>query len=144
MLFLHKKEFDFAVRICAYLAGNTDKSPIPVSSLSKKLLITKPFATKIIYNLRQSDIVNSIQGKNGGIYLNKDPKSLSLFDILGAMGLKKTISECITEKDFCPLPAPCKVHSYFMKVENDILNDLKKKKILNFSFNDSDIKSISN
>ena len=139
MLYLFKKEFDFAIRICAYLAGIKHNKPISVSKLSSKLLITKPFATKIIYSLRQSNLIGSQQGKTGGVFLNKNPKEISLYDILESMGFSKTISECITEESFCPLPSPCKIHSYFMDVENKIINDLKRKKISSYSFTDAEL-----
>lgn len=140
MLYLFKKDFDFAIRICAYLAGIKHNKPISVSKLSSKLLITKPFATKIIYSLRQSNLIGSQQGKTGGVFLNKDPKEISLYVILESMGFNKTISECITEETFCPLPSPCKIHSYFMNVENKLIDDLKRKKLSSYSFTDSDLK----
>jgi Rrf2 family transcriptional regulator, nitric oxide-sensitive transcriptional repressor len=140
VFFLYKKDFDFAIRICSYLAGNKKNKPIPVSEISKKLLITKPYTTKIIYLLRKGNIVSSTQGKNGGIFLKKNPKSIFLLDILNCMGLTETVSECITEEHFCPLPAPCKIHSYFMNIENKLLDELKKKKLSQFSFSDSDFK----
>ena len=48
------KELDYAIRISAYLAGYYQKGAIPVSRISQRLRITKPFATKIIYRLRQA------------------------------------------------------------------------------------------
>ncbi|MCP5062502.1 MAG: Rrf2 family transcriptional regulator [Ignavibacteriae bacterium] len=90
-LYLFKKDCDFAIRICAYLAGIKYNKPISVSKLSSKLLITKPFATKIIYSLRQSNLIRSQQGKTGGVFLNKSPREISLSDILESMGFNKTI-----------------------------------------------------
>jgi len=140
VLFLFKREFDFAIRICAYLGGYYQKDVIPINTLSAKLLITKPYTTKLVYKLKQKGILGTVQGVNGGVYLNVDPSKLSLYRILSSVGLDKTISECITEDNFCPLPAPCKIHSYFMDEENKVLNNLKKKMISTFIFTDSDLK----
>ncbi len=140
MLFLFKREFDFAIRICAYLAGLYPEEIIPINSLSKKLLITKPYTTKLVYKLKKAGIIGTEQGVNGGVFLNVPPAKLSLFDILSAVGLSKTTSECITEDNFCPLPAPCKIHSFFMEEETRLLNKLRKRKISGFAFTDSDFK----
>lgn len=139
MFYLNKKEFDYAIRICAYLAGMKNGSPISVNIISKKLLISKPFATKIIFNLRSHKIIGSKQGKFGGVFLTVNPQKLTLFDILKSVGFNQTISGCINEAGFCPLPSPCKLHSYFIKTENKLLSDLKSKKISSFSFTDSDL-----
>jgi Rrf2 family nitric oxide-sensitive transcriptional repressor len=139
MFYLHKKEFDYALRICAYLAGLKNNEIISVNLLSKQLLVSKPFTTKIVYNLRRSGIIASKQGKYGGIYLTKDPNKLNLLQILESVGLSKTISDCINEKGFCPLPAPCKMHSFFMKLEENLIHELSKKTISNFAFTKLDL-----
>ncbi|GEM_PF-633651 len=141
MLFLFKREFDFAIRICAYLGGYYQKELIPINLLSTKLYITKPFTTKLVYKLKQAGILGTEQGINGGVYLKVKPSDLSLFDILSSVGLSKTISECITEDDFCPLPAPCKIHSFFMAEETKLINKLRKTKISKFIFRDNDLKT---
>ncbi len=141
VLFLFKREFDFAIRICAYLAKYYRKELISINRLSSQLLITKPYTTKLVYKLKKAHILGTEQGKNGGVFLDIPPSKLSLFDILSSVGLSKTISECITEKDFCPLPAPCKMHSFFMQEENKLINKLKRIKISKFIFGDEDLKN---
>ena len=140
MLFLFKREFDFAIRISAYLGGYYQKDIISINTLAAKLLLTKPYTTKLVYKLKKTSIVGTEQGTNGGVYLKIDPKKLSLFQILTSVGLDKTISECITEDNFCPLPAPCNIHKFFMDEETKIINQLKRKKISEFVFTDSDLK----
>ncbi len=139
MFYLFNKEYDYALRICAFLAG-TYKNKQSIRQLSEKLFITIPFTTKIIYKLKTSGIVNTERGKSGGITLAKDPGKLNLFEILTAMGLLKKVSECITEESFCPLPAPCKIHSFFMNEEDILLNKLKSIQIEEFKFTEEDFK----
>ena len=139
MVFFVKREYDYAIRICAYLAGNYRKGRITISELSQKLLITRPFATKIVFQLKSSNILHTIRGKRGGVYLDIAPHELSLFSILEGMGHAETVSECIEKNDFCPLPAPCKIHEFFINQENFLLDQLKTHTIAEFAFNDSDL-----
>ena len=64
-----KREYDYAIRICAYLAGRDDVTPVPLPLVAKILYITKPFATKIVHQLKKAGITGSAQGKMGGIFL---------------------------------------------------------------------------
>lgn len=139
MVFFIKREYDYAIRICAYLAGNYRKGPISISQISEKLFITRPFATKIVFQLKNSNIVQTVQGKQGGVYLTPAPHTLSLYAILEGMGHNATISECIERDDFCPLPAPCNIHSFFINQENLLIDQLKSKTIAEFAFDDRDI-----
>lgn len=138
MVFFIKREYDYAIRICAFLAGNYQKGPISISELSGKLFITRPFATKIVFQLKNSNIVQTVRGKQGGVYLGLAPPALSLFAILEGMGHNETVSECIERDDFCPLPAPCKIHAFFIDQENFLIDRLKNHTIAEFAFDETD------
>ncbi len=139
MYYLAKKDYDYAIRICAYLAGSGSNAHYTISELSKTLLIPKPFATKIVYQLKQSKIVNTTRGKKGGVSLAVNPSKLSFYQIFEAMGLVRSVSACIKDKDFCPLPAPCNIHQFFIDQEIKIIEDLMKATINNFAFSNDSI-----
>ena len=139
MYYLAKKEYDYAIRICAYLAGSGDNVHFTIRELSSTLLISKPFATKIIYQLKQSGIVNTTRGKKGGVALEINPAELSFYQIFEAMGLVRSVSSCISDKNFCPLPAPCNIHQFFIDHELKIIKELKKTTINKFAFSDDNI-----
>ncbi len=136
------KELDYAIRICAYLAGYYQKGPIPVSRISQRLRITKPFATKIIYRLRQAKIVASVQGKNGGIYLAKNPIKLSMFAIFKAMGFSATLNECLQIEHVCPLSGMCRIHRFFAAQQEFLTQSFQKQMISDFAFTDKALETI--
>ena len=131
------RENDFAIRICAYLAGKKPGAPIPVSMISQKLFITRPFATKIIYKLKTKKIVDTVQGKSGGIFLKVNPEQLSLFDILEATEFDSHLNECLKIHTICPLEKKCGIHNFFLEKEEDLFQSLKEKKISEFKIFDS-------
>lgn len=140
MHYLAKREYDYAIRICAYLAGAGDNAYFKIKELSSVLLISKPFATKIIYKLKQSEIIKTTRGKKGGVSLAVNPAKLSFYKILEALGLVKRVSECINVKGFCPLPAPCDIHQFFIDAQNELIEKLEKTTINNFAFSRDNIK----
>ncbi len=140
MYYLAKKEYDYAIRICAYLAGSGNNANFTIQELASALLISKPFATKIIYQLKQSKIIDTTRGKKGGVSLAVNPAKLSFYQIFEAMGLIRSVSACIKDKNFCPLPAPCNIHQFFIDQEVKIIKDLKETTINNFAFSNDDLK----
>ena len=139
MYYLAKKDYDYAIRICAYLAGSSPDTHHTISKLSATLLIPKPFATKIIYQLKKNKIVETTRGKKGGVSLAVNPNKLSFYQIFEAMGLVRSVSACINDKNFCPLPAPCNIHQFFINQEVKIIDNLKKATINNFAFSNDSI-----
>ena len=135
-----KREYDYALRICAYLAGNYKSGPIPVSKIAKVLFISRPFTTKIVFRLKQNKIVQTVQGRDGGVFLDHSPEDLSIFDILQAIGFDSTLNECIKHPRLCPLVAMCAIHIFFIEEENRLIHSFKEKKIAEFAFSDTELK----
>ena len=139
MYYLAKREYDYAIRICAYLAGSGSEAHFSIGQLATKLLISKPFTTKIVYKLKKHKIVNTTRGKNGGVSLAIIPSKLSFYQIFEAMGLERSVSQCIKEDGFCPLPSPCNIHQFFINQEIKIIKDLKEATINNYAFSNDSI-----
>lgn len=136
-----KREYDYAIRICAYLAGREDQNPVPLPLVAKMLYISKPFATKIVHQLKKAGITGSVQGKMGGIFLKKNPNKLSIFDILISMHFNSTLNECVKDHRHCPLIKTCHIHDFFVAAERELLEKFKNKMISELAIRDGDIAS---
>ncbi len=134
-----KREYDYAIRICAFLAGQDKGKAIPLSRIVKLLVIPKPFATKIAHKLKKAGVTGSVQGKTGGIFLHVDPHALSVLDILKAMNFDSTLNECIYHHDICPLVGICHIHNFFREEERRLLESFKNKKIADLAIRIKDM-----
>lgn len=137
---LIKREYDYALRICAYLAGKYQQGLVPISRLSRVLLISRPFTTKIVYYLKSENIVSTVQGKDGGVYLIRPPDSLTIYDVLQAMGFDSKINECLAEGHQCPMEGHCRLHVFFMQQEKILIDNFKSKKISQVIMTDDQLK----
>ncbi|NOX89846.1 MAG: Rrf2 family transcriptional regulator [Calditrichaeota bacterium] len=136
---LIKREYDYAVRICAYLAGQKANAPIPLSQITRLLAISRPFASKIVFQLRKAGLIGTAQGKYGGIFLNRNPRRISVLDVLEAMNFDSTVNECLRNPAICPLIGYCKTHLFFKEQEEQMLKNFSDKKISELVFYDHDI-----
>lgn len=136
---LIKREYDYALRICAYLAGKFSKGPISLTQITNKLFIPKSFASKIVFKLRKSNLIGTVQGKYGGIFLKKDPELVSVLDVLEAMNYNSTVNECLVNPAICPLVNLCKIHRFFEEQEAIILNNFRQKKLSELAIFEDDL-----
>nr|WP_312578659.1 Rrf2 family transcriptional regulator [Sedimentibacter sp.] len=60
---------------------------ITVISISEKLGISKIYLEQVFSLLKRGNIVNSIKGAQGGYQLAREPKDISVFEILSAVEL---------------------------------------------------------
>lgn len=126
---LIKREQDYALRICSYLAQFPSTDTVPVSQLAEKLYISVPFATKIVHKLKKKNLVGTVQGKFGGVYLLPRADSLSVHDVLVAMGFEFHVNSCLQIDQVCPCESTCQFHDFFAEQEMLLINNFKSKKI---------------
>ena len=128
------------MRICAYLAGRYGQGLVSISRLSKVLLISRPFTTKIVYQLKNENIVTTVQGKDGGVYLANSPETVTIYDVLEAMGFDSKLNECLAEGHQCPMESFCRLHSFFYQQEQQLIQGFKKKKLADVIMTDNQLK----
>ncbi|MBD3224238.1 MAG: Rrf2 family transcriptional regulator [Caldithrix sp.] len=130
-----KREYDYALRICTYLAEFFQVKTLPLSKITNYLHISRPFASKIVHKLRKADLLGTVQGKFGGIYLKKDPNDISVMDVFQAMDFDSTLNECIQNHEVCPFVGDCAIHTFFNEQEDKLFAAFRDKRLVDFIFN---------
>ncbi len=126
------REQDYALRMTAFLAGLSKGEFISVPKLAQKLFISQKFASRIIHKLKKANITDSIQGKYGGVFLKANPKKLSMYDVLDAIGFKVKFNDCLKENFVCELMFGCKFHSLWINEEKLLMDKLKNQKFSDY------------
>ena len=119
------------------LAQNIENGPMQIRTISNKRDIPQNYLEHVLVDLKRGGIVKSFRGVKGGYQLNKDPKAISVKQVLTILEgpCKLTGNSCD-----CPLldqfwgKTEAKIDSYLSTSINDILN-LKLVKNDNLSFN---------
>jgi len=117
------KSTDFALRILIYLAGENRSSTVPI--MASKLGISYNHLSKIVQTLAKANIINTRQGKNGGVELNKKPTSINLKQIVDLMDGRPQLSMCLDENaendtKICVLTETCKLKHVFLTIQDQI------------------------
>lgn len=99
------------------------ENPVDAEKLSGYLKISKSFLAKILQNLARSGILKSYKGANGGFMLDKDPKEITLQEILlSAEGKTVQVFSCTGPEEICLQGglADCSIWSVLKKLQNKI------------------------
>lgn len=118
---------DYAIRICRALRDGKIHN---VREICESENIPKAFAYKIIRQMEQNELVNSERGNQGGYYLNKDLRDLTIYDIVNITEEDLSIVHCM--KEDCQMNTddiPCRVHSELERIQGVLEEELKKKTI---------------
>ena len=67
------------------IAKASEISPISISEISDRILVSKNYLEQILNGLRGGGLIESIKGKNGGYYLSRDIEDITFADVFKAM-----------------------------------------------------------
>jgi Rrf2 family protein len=79
---------EYALSVMAYLAGQGPGfCKVPV--IAKSIGLSEPYAFKVVTALEHAGLVTTFRGRNGGTKLSGSPKTISLMDVVNAVGSLK-------------------------------------------------------
>ncbi|OGH18043.1 MAG: hypothetical protein A3F31_03855 [Candidatus Levybacteria bacterium RIFCSPHIGHO2_12_FULL_38_12] len=126
---------DYAVILITKLAQNYNKRLVPLTEVSKEYNISILFLRNLASDLRNSGIIKAVEGKNGGYFLQKDPKKLLMKDVLSAFS-KEPLLECcpagITHKGICPKSGFCQPGFIWRRLNKDFIEKISNLSIDQF------------
>ncbi len=113
------KTTEYAFRILSYMA--TDESRLySVDEIFKKQQIPYRYLRKLMTNLTKSELIISIQGKNGGYKISRKPEDISLLDIITIVDPSYLSGTCFFGFENCALQTACTMHDQWSDVRTNI------------------------
>jgi len=98
---------EYALRTLLFLAIR-DGQPATARQIAKAAGIPPSYACKILHSLSRAELIRSQRGPHGGSTLQRDPKSITVYDVIAAVDHVPRAKTCPLAMDlhgveFCPL-----------------------------------------
>lgn len=98
---------DYSLRVLLYLGLKNDKAT--VAEISRSFKISRNHLVKVVHHLSLKGYVKSFKGKNGGIAMAKDPKTIRVGDFVREFEPMELL-ECFNLKtNTCPIQGVCQL-----------------------------------
>lgn len=116
----------YALRAMLELAMCVDKEPLSLNHLSKVQDISIRYLEQLFIKLRQGGLITSVRGVNGGYVLSKDPKKITIGDIIRIVEDTVAPAPCVDERNDGDYNRKenCICHLYWKRLEEQIANFL--------------------
>lgn len=118
---------DYALRVLIYLAvkGQGEKSTI--TEITDTYGISRNHLTKVIHQLGQIGVIETIRGRGGGIVLHKDPKDITVGSVVRETEEDFHLVECFNqETNQCIITPVCGLKGMLHEALTAYLNVLDK------------------
>ena len=92
----------YGLRILLDLALNDSEKPRMIRDISESQHISEKYISRLIIELRKAGMVKSIRGSKGGYRISREPKEITLLDVVEVMEGPVSIVDCVSARDCCP------------------------------------------
>ena len=114
---------DYAMVIMAYMSKDLEHFA-QTSDIALNTHIAKPTTAKILKKLAKQGLLESHRGTSGGYKLTKDPKSISVADIIEIIEGPMAIMDCTLGQDHCSMYKNCAISAPWVQINRVIIKSL--------------------
>ena len=120
------RQADYAVRAVLHLAraGNAERSA--TSAVAKEQNIPPSFLAKIISQLSIAGLLHTSRGARGGVTLARDPREITLLEVIEAIDGPIQLNECVQGEGVCSFEDNCPIRSVWCDAQDELVTRLKK------------------
>ncbi len=131
------READYAVRIVLDLTEHGRDRPVRSADIAHRQLVPRPFLTKVVQRLARRGYVRTRRGTGGGITLGRDPRVITLRDIVEAIEGPIHLNRCLVRPGACLLARRCPVHPVWRHIQELVIRELEGTTIASLRWRDA-------
>lgn len=120
------RQADYAVRAVLHLAQMQEGERAATSTVAKEQHIPPSFLAKIISQLSIAGLLRTSRGARGGVMLARDPKDITLLEVVEAIDGPIRLHECVTESGVCSFEDNCPIRSVWCDVQDELVARLQR------------------
>ena len=124
----------YGVKAMVELAINYGGAPLSIKTISKRQNISEYYLEQLFSPLRKAKLITSIRGAQGGYVLSREPKDITVAEIMYVLEGPIEIAECIDGVS-CDNLDCCATRLLWAKIKNSI-DDVMKSVTLQDIVND--------
>ncbi|KGK90309.1 HTH-type transcriptional regulator CymR [bioreactor metagenome] len=109
----------YGVKAMVDLAINYSEEPISIKSISERQNISEYYLEQLFSSLRKADLIKSIRGAQGGYILSREPKNITVSEIMNVLEGPLKLSECLQDGE-CSNIKVCSTRLLWSRIKESI------------------------
>jgi Rrf2 family protein len=119
------RQADYAVRAVLHLARNGNSERAATSMIAKEQKIPPSFLAKIISQLSIAGLLHTSRGARGGVTLAREPKDITLLEVVEAIDGPIQLNECVASDGICTFEENCPIRPVWCEAQDELVQRLK-------------------
>lgn len=119
------RQADYAVRAVLHLSRIGGNQRAATSAVAQEQNIPPSFLAKIISQLSIAGLLHTSRGARGGVTLAREPKEITLLEVVEAIDGPIQLNECVGENSTCSFDGECPLRPVWCDAQDELVNRLK-------------------
>jgi Rrf2 family protein len=119
------RQADYAVRTVLHLARMGDQGLAATRTVAQEQNIPPSFLAKIISQLAIAGLLHTSRGARGGVTLARDPKDITLLEVVEAIDGPIQLNICVDGEDACTFEENCPARPVWCDVQSQLVSRLR-------------------
>jgi Rrf2 family protein len=119
------RQADYAVRAFLHLARVNNGERAATSTIAQDQRIPPSFLAKIISQLSIAGLLHTSRGARGGVTLARDPKDITLLEVVESIDGPIQLNECVGENGTCSFEENCPIKAVWCDAQDDLVARLR-------------------
>ena len=120
------RQADYAVRAVLHLARVNNGERSATSTIAQEQHIPPSFLAKIISQLSIAGLLHTSRGARGGVTLARDPKEITLLEVIEAIDGPIQLNECVQGEGVCSYEDACPIRAVWCDAQDELVTRLRK------------------
>ena len=120
------RQTDYAVRVILCLSKKETGKRFSSSEIGQAMLIPPALLQRIVAELSSGGFIITQAGRDGGILLARNPKDITLLQVVEHFEGKLYLSDCVLKPGECPFEIRCPVHCQWVRLKNLLRDEMSR------------------
>ena len=116
----------YGVRLMVALAERSGQGPVFLKDIATEQGISEKYLSLIVISLRSAGLVFSARGANGGYTIARDPKTISLKEVVDVLEGETCLVDCVRDPLACNRTSLCASRDVWMRIGDKISEALSE------------------
>jgi len=119
------RQADYAVRAVLHLARINNGERAATSTIAQEQHIPPSFLAKIISQLSIAGLLHTSRGAHGGVTLARDPKDITMLEVIEAIEGPIQLNKCVGESGVCSFEDNCPIKAVWCDAQDELVARLR-------------------
>lgn len=119
------RQADYAVRAVLHLSRMGGNQRAATSAVAQEQNIPPSFLAKIISQLSIAGLLHTSRGARGGVTLAREPKDITLLEVVEAIDGPIQLNECVGNTGACTFDENCPIKPVWCDAQDELVKRLQ-------------------